>query len=154
MQEPKLTEYDQLAARTEAAVDRFHKVTEELKSTEAALSKTAELMGATVDYAKTRPVFDGYKAARYSKKCLAEHKAELATYHAARKAMNNILNGAKLPKMDALKEKRRQLAAEKKAFYTEYRDAQREMRETVAVKANIDHLLGLTDERKIKEQER
>ncbi len=68
--------------------------------------------------------------------------------------MNDILNGEKLPKMDALKEKRRQLAAEKKALYSDYRDAQREMREAVAVKANIDHLLGLTDERKIKEQER
>ncbi len=154
LQEHKLTEYGQLAARTEAAVDRFHKVTEELKSTESALSETAELMGAVVDYAKTRPVFDGYKAARYSKKYLAEHEAELATYRAARTTMNNILSGAKLPKMDALKEKRRQLAAEKKALYTEYRDAQREMREAVAVKANIDHLLGLTDERKIKEQER
>ena len=154
LQEHKLTEYDQLASRTEAAVDRFHKVTGELKSTEAALSKIAELMGATVDYAKTCPVFDGYKATRYSKKYLAEHEAELATYRAARAAMNDILNGAKLPKMDALKEKRRQLAAEKKTLYTEYRDAQREMREAVAVKANIDHLLGLTDERKNKEQER
>ena len=154
MQEHKLTEYDQLAARTEAVVDRFHRVTGELKSTETALSKIAELMGATVDYAKTRPVFDSYKAARYSKKHLAEHEAKLATYRAARTAMNDILNGAKLPKMEALKEKRRQLAAGKKALYTEYRDAQREMREAVAVKANIDHLLGLTDERKIKEQER
>lgn len=154
LQEHKLTEYDQLAARTEAAVDRFHKVTGELKSTEAALSKTAALMGATVDYAKTRSVFDSYKAAQYSKKYLAEHEAELATYRAARAAMNNILSGAKLPKMDALKEKRRRLAAEKKALYAEYRDAQHEMREAVAVKANIDHLLGLTDERKIKEQER
>jgi hypothetical protein len=56
--------------------------------------------------------------------------------------------------MDALKEKRCRLAAEKKALYTEYRDAQGKMREAVAVKANIDHLLGLTDERKNKEQER
>lgn len=154
LQEHKLTEYDQLSARTEAAVDRFHKVTGELKSSEAALSKTAELMGAMVDYAKTRPVFDGYKAARYSKKYLAEHESELATYRAARVAMNSLLSGAKLPKMDALKEKRRRLAAEKNALYAEYRDAQREMRESVAVKVNIDHLLGLTDERKIKEQER
>ncbi len=132
LQEHKLTEYDQLAARTEAAVDRFHKLTGELRQTEAELSKTAELMSATVDYAKTRPVFDCYKATRYSKKYLAEYEAELATYRAARATMNDILNGAKLPKMDALKEKRRRLAAEKKALYTEYRDAQREMRETVA----------------------
>ena len=60
-------------------------------------------MAATVDYAKTRPVFDGYKAARYSKKYLAQHEAELATYRAAKDTMNTILNGAKLPKIEALK---------------------------------------------------
>ncbi len=154
LQEHKLTEYSQLSAQTEATVDRFHELTNQLRQTEAELSITAELMGATVDYAKTRPVFDGYKAVRYSNKYLAGHEAELATYRVVRATMNDILNGAKLPKMDTLKEKRRQLAAEKKALYTKYRDAQHEMREAVAVKANIDHLLGLTDERKNKEQER
>ena len=48
-------------------MDRFHALAGEIQSTEAALSKTSELMGAVVDYAKARPVFDGYKAARYSK---------------------------------------------------------------------------------------
>ena len=107
-----------------------------------------------MQYAKTRPVFDGYKAERYSKKYLAEHGPELADYRAAKATINDLLDGEKLPKMDALKEKRRKLAAQKKALYTEYRSAQQEMRETVAVKANIDHLLGLADQRKNKEQER
>ena len=126
----------------------------ELQTTEAALSKVSGLMGAVVDYAKARPVFDGYKAARYSKKYLAEHEAELATYRAARAAMNELLGGEKLPKMDALKKQRRELADKKKALYAEYRQAQRDMREAVAVKANIDHLLGLTDGRDDKEQTR
>lgn len=105
-------------------------------------------------YAKTRPVFDGYKAARYSKKYLAQHEVELATYRAAKDTMNTILNGAKLPKIEALKKSRRELAGQKKELYAEYRDAQRQMREAVAIKANIDHLLGITDERENKAQER
>ena len=96
----------------------------------------------------------GYKAARYSKKYLAEHGPELADYRAAKAALNELLDGEKLPKMDALKEKRRKLAARKKALYAEYRAAQQEMREAVAVKANIDHLLGVTDGRENKAQER
>ena len=60
-------------------------------------------MGAVVQYAKTRPVFDGYKAARYSRKYLAQHEAELADYRAAKAAMSELLGGAKLPKMDTLK---------------------------------------------------
>ena len=143
-----------LAASTEAAVDRAHKLAGELRDTEAALSKTSELMGAVVQYAKTRPVFDGYKAARYSKKYLAQHEAELADYRAAKAAMNELLGGAKLPKMDALKKERRELSEKKKALYAEYRKAQADMRQAVAVKANIDHLLGHTDERENKAQER
>ena len=130
LQEHQLTEYDQLAAQADGTAQRFHALAGELRQTEADLAKTSALMEAVVQYAKSRPVFEGYKAARYSKKYLAEHGP------------------------DALKEKRRKLAARKKALYAEYRAAQQEMREAVAVKANIDHLLGLSDERKNKEQER
>ncbi|CAB1250500.1 conserved protein of unknown function [Ruminococcaceae bacterium BL-6] len=154
LQEHKLTDYTQLAARTEIAVDRFHRLGEELQQTEAALSKTAELMAVTVNYAKARPVFDGYKASRYSKKYLAEHEVELATYRAATAAMRDLLGGAKLPKMDDMKKSRRELAEKRKVLYGDYRDAQREMREAVAVKTNIDHLLGVTDGRENKAQER
>ena len=154
LQEHKLTDYEELAASTEAAVDRAHALAGELQAVEKELSRASALMGAVVQYAKARPVFDGYKAAKYSKKYLAEHGPELADYRAAKAALNELLDGEKLPKMDALKEKRRKLAARKKALYAEYRAAQQEMREAVAVKANIDHLLGLSDERKNKEQER
>ena len=153
LREHGLADYGALAASTEAAVDRAHKLAGELRDTEAALSHTAQLMGAVVKYAKTRPVFDGYKAARYSKKYLAQHEAELSDYRAAKAAMSDLLGGAKLPKMDALKKQRRELAEKKKALYAEYRKAQADMREAVAVKGNIDCLLGHTDERN-KAQER
>ena len=124
LQENNLTDYDALAAKTTAAVDRAHALAGELQTTEASLSKVSGLMGAVVDYAKARP------------------------------AMNELLGGEKLPKMDALKKQRRELADKKKSLYAEYRRAQRDMREAVAVKANIDHLLGLTDGRTDKEQTR
>ena len=154
LREHGLTDYEALAASTEAAVDRFQSLAGELRDTEEALSRTSQLMGAVVQYAKTRPVFDGYKAARYSKKYLAQHEAELADYRAAKAAINELLDGAKLPKMDTLKKKHRELADKKKSLYTEYRKAQADMREAVAVKANVDHLLGYPDGREDKVQER
>lgn len=154
LREHKLGDYATLEAATNGAVDRFHALAGELRETEAALAKSSELMAAVVDYAKTRPVFEGYKAARYSKKYLAEHESELATYRAAKAAMNDLLAGSKLPKMEALKKSRRELAEKKKALYEEYRKAQREMREAVAIKTNIDHLLGVTGGRENKAQER
>lgn len=154
LREHGLSDYEALASSTEAAVDRFHALAGELRDTEAALSHTSQLMGAVVQYAKTRPVFDGYKAARYSKKYLAQHEAELSDYRAAKAAMSELLDGAKLPKMDALKKRRRELSEKKKALYAEYRKAQADMREAVAVKGNIDFLRGYPEGREDKAQER
>ena len=98
LQEHQLTEYDQLAAQADGASQRFHALAGELRQTEADLAKTSALMEAVVQYAKSRPVFEGYKAARYSKKYLAEHGPELADYRAAKAALNELLGGEKLPK--------------------------------------------------------
>ena len=154
LKEQQLYEYDDLAAKTDVATERFHTLAGDIQQTEAELSRVSDLMAAVVQYAKTRPAFDGYKAAKYSRKYLAEHEAELADYRAAKATLNDLLGGAKLPRMSDLKEKRRTLAAQQKALYVDYREAQQRMREAVAVKANIDHLLGVTDQRKNKAQER
>ena len=154
LKEHQLFEYDDLAAKTDAATELFHTLAGDIQQTEAELSRVSDLMAAVVQYAKTRPAFDGYKAAKYSRKYLAEHEAELADYRAAKATMAELLGGEKLPKMDVLKEKRRQLAARKKALYLEYRKAQQDMRELVAVKGSVDHLRGLTDNQRKKEQER
>ena len=154
LKEQQLYEYDDLAAKTDAATERFHTLAGDIQQTEAELSRVSDLMAAVVQYAKTRPAFDGHKAAKYSRKYLAEHEAELADYRAAKATMAELLGGEKLPKMDVLKEKRRQLAARKKALYLEYRKAQQDMRELVAVKGSVDHLRGLTDNQRNKEQAR
>ena len=154
LKEHQLFEYDDLAAKTDAATERFHTLAGDIQQTEAEISRVSDLMAAVVQYAKTRPAFDGYKAAKYSRKYLAEHEAELADYRAAKATMAELLGGEKLPKMDVLKEKRRQLAARKKALYLEYRKAQQDMRELVAVKGSVDHLRGLTDNQRNKEQAR
>ena len=154
LKEQQLYEYDDLAAKTDAATERFHTLAGDIQQTEAELSRVSDLMAAVVQYAKTRPAFDGYKAAKYSRKYLAEHEAELADYRAVKATMAELLGGEKLPKMDVLKEKRRQLAARKKALYLEYRKAQQDMRELVAVKGSVDHLRELTDNQRNKEQAR
>ena len=68
--------------------------------------------------------------------------------------MSEILAGAKLPKMETLKKSRQELATRKKALRADYREAQKQMRELVAVKGNVDYLLGVTGGRQDKEQTR
>ena len=103
------------------------------------------------NYNSVRDEFTGMLKNQIAK---SNNGIERSKYRAAKDTMNTILNGAKLPKIEALKKSRRELAGQKKALYAEYREAQRQMREAVAIKANIDHLLGITDERENKAQER
>lgn len=62
--------------------------------------------------------------------------------------------GAKLPKMDVLKEEGRKLTAKKKQLYGEYQKARRDMQEIVTIKANIDTLMGYTEPGRKQEKER
>ena len=77
------------------------------------MKTNAGLKVATVQYAKTRPIFEQYKATKYSRKFLAENEADLELYRAAQAEMRSLLGGAKLPKMNVLKEEGRKLTAKK-----------------------------------------
>ena len=154
LQDNGLTDYEQLEQKATAATERFHKLSDQIKSTEAALHTNMELKAATVQYAKTRPVFEKYKASKYSKKFLAEHEADIELYRAACADFKAILGGAKLPKMDTLKEEGCKLSEQKKKLYAEYRKAKADMQEVTTIKANIDYLLGYSEPGRKKEQER
>ena len=154
IQDNNLTDYEQLAKKATEAADRFHAISEQIKQTEQAMKTNAGLKAATVQYAKTRPVFEQYKATKYSRKFLAEHEADLELYRAAQAEMRSLLGGAKLPKMDVLKEEGRKLTAKKKQLYGEYQKARRDMQEIVTIKANIDTLMGYTEPGRKQEKER
>ena len=127
LQENGLLSYEELEAKAAAASSRFHTLSEQIQQLETDMNTNAALKGAIVDYAKARPVFEQYKASRYSRKFLAEHECEIALYRAARATFVSILNGGKLPKMDKLKTEWQELTAKKKAAYKEYRAARSEM---------------------------
>lgn len=64
LRENGLMEYEQLEQKAVELTDRFHTLSDSIKSTESAMRINAELKAAVVDYAKTHPVFEGYKAAK------------------------------------------------------------------------------------------
>jgi hypothetical protein len=154
LQDNGLTEYGELEKKAAETTDRFHALSNQIKQTESAMNTNRELKSATVQYARTRPVFEKYKAAKYSRKFLAEHEADIELYRAAQADLKRLLDGAKLPKMDVLKEEGRKLAEQKRKLYAEYQRVRRDMQEVNTAKANIDYLLGYAGQDKKKEQER
>ena len=99
----------------------------------------------------------GQTAEKDFAKRVADYKelfgVHIELYRAACADFKAILGGAKLPKMDTLKEEGRKLAEQKKKLYAEYRKAKADMQEVTTIKANIDYLLGYSEPGRKKEQE-
>ena len=113
LQENGLTDYDLLRRKQETAVDRAHTLAGELRAVEEELSRTSALMGAVVDYAKDPARVRWLQGRRILKISGRGIMRELAAYRAARFTMNEIWTEAKLPKMEKLKQERRELAERK-----------------------------------------
>jgi hypothetical protein len=152
LQENDLMDYADLEKKANSATAKFHELGNNIKVIEAAQKSNVELKSALVDWAKTRAVFEGYKVAKYSNKYLAEHEADIRIHRAAQADFKRLLNGARLPKMAELKAESTRLKSEKSTLYKEFRATREDMKTVITAKANIDHLLGLSD--KAKSQDR
>ena len=137
----QLLDYQVLSEKTAAATGRYHQLGDKIKAAEKRMAEIAVLRTHIVNYAKTREVYVAYRKAGYSKKFRAEHEADILLHQAAKRAFDE-LNIKKLPKMKDLQAEYAALLAEKKAAYTDYRKARDEMRELLAVKANVDQIMG------------
>lgn len=154
LQDNGLTDYGQLEKRAAKATGLFHDLSDQIKQTEAALHVNVELKAATVQYARTRPVFEKYKAAKYSRRFLLEHEADIKLYRLAQADLKRLLDGAKLSKIGILQEEGKKLMQQKRKLYGEYQMARRDMQGVTSAKANIDYLLGNAEQKTRKEQER
>lgn len=89
-----------------------------------------------LNYARTRDVFQQYKASGYSKKFLNEHQQEIDRHRAAKRAFNE-LGLQKLPSKKSLDMEYSQLLAKKKDAYAAYRDAKEQARELLTHRENL-----------------
>lgn len=139
--------YSDLEQKTSAAVSRFNELSDRIKSMEKQLSDNSEFQKQIVNYSKTRTVYTEYRKAGYSKKFRAEHEADILIHQAAKKYFDS-LKVEKLPTVKMLREEYASVLQEKRKAYAEYKQVRTEMRELQNVKANIDYLLGASDDRK------
>ena len=150
LREHGLLDYAELKEKTDAATARFNALSAQIKAAETRMAEVTVLKTQIINYAKTREVFDGYKASKYSKKYLAEHEADILLHRAAKKTFNDM-GIQKLPTVKSLQEEYAKLLAEKKAAYADYRRSRDEMRELLTHRANVDKILG-TEEREAEKQ--
>lgn len=154
LQEHGIDSYEELDALSADAMAQFNALSQEIKACEARLNEIADLKKAITTYSKTRDVYVAYRQSGYSKKYLAEHESEIAMHKAAQ-AKFDSLGLEKLPRISELSAEYDQVLAKKKAAYSRYKEARRNMGDLLIAKQNVDLLLSDDDGKKrIHEQNR
>ena len=136
-----LTDYDELAKRTEEASARYHDLGSQIKEIEKRMEETAAMRRHIINYVKTKDVYTAYRKAGYSKKFYAAHESDILIHKAAKQAFDE-LKLEKLPTVKMLQERYAALEAERKTAYSSYRQAREDMRNLLTAKANVDRLLS------------
>lgn len=141
LQENNIDSYEKLDALAEEATDRFHDLSDKIKSCEARLKEIGSLKKAIVDYSKTRSVYEDYRKAGYSKKYFEEHREEI-TIHQAAKKMFDTLPPGRIPKVKDLSAEYTEVLTAKKEAYAAYRAAKKEMQKYTIAQKNVEMLLN------------
>ena len=137
LQENKIGSIKEMQERVDAATARYHELGDSIKAAEARMAEIAVLRTHIVNYARTRPVYDAYRKAGYSKRFLEAHREEI-TLHKAAKAAFDEPGLKKLPKAKDLSIEYAELLKKKKEAYPDYRKAQDEMQELMKAQKNVE----------------
>ena len=97
LQENNIDSYEKLDALAEGATNRFHEISEEIRSYESRLKEIGKLKKAIADYSKTSGVYEAYRKAGYSRKFFEDNREEITIHKAAKKVFDSLL-GEKVPK--------------------------------------------------------
>ncbi len=147
-----VADYGELAARADAAGEKFDALSVRIRQLEGRMAENAQLKTHIINYSKTREVYKEYKKSRHKKEYLAGHAEEIKKHEAA-KAAFDALNGKPIPKVAQLSQEYAALLAEKKECYEEYKAARKEMVDYQTAKHNVDIILGLEPQEAEKKKE-
>lgn len=150
LQEHKIGSIEEMQERVDAATARYHELGDSIKAAEARMAEIAVLRMHIVNYARTRPVYDAYRKAGYSKRFLEDHREEI-TLHKAAKAAFDEAGLKKLPKAKELSIEYAELLKKKKEAYPDYRKARDEMQELMKAQKNVE--MFFAEERSTTEKE-
>ena len=137
LQENKIGSIEEMQERVDAATARYHELGDSIKAAETRMAEIAVLRTHIVNYARTRPVYDAYRKAGYSKRFLEAHREEI-TLHKAAKAAFDEPGLKKLPKAKDLSIEYAELLKKKKEAYPDYRKARDEMQELMKAQKNVE----------------
>ena len=145
LKEKDIRDYDSLAEKAHLASATFDDLRAKIKDCDQRLDEITDLRQHIFNYAKTRDVYEKYRKGGYKKSFYEAHRQEITIHKAAKAAFNKLPKdrkpGGKLPTVKQLNEEFKEVLAEKKKNYSEYREAKKSMQDYVKAKHNIDEFM-------------
>lgn len=142
LQDHGLMNYAALSERAAAASAEYHELSGETKALEQRMKENKLLEKHIANYARTRPIYEAYRKAGYSKIFLAAHEGDI-TLHKEAKRYFDSLGIKKLPSTKTLHIEYAKLAKKKEEAYADFRKRREDIKELLAAKANVDRILGM-----------
>ena len=153
LQEQKIGSIEEMQERVDTVTARYHELGDSIKIAEKRMAEIAVLREHIINYTKTRPVYDAYRKAGYSKKFLDAHREQI-TLHKSAKAAFDEAGLKKLPKVKTLNAEYTGLLTQKKTAYTDYRKAKEEMQELLRAQKNVEMFFAEEKDTQEKQQTR
>ena len=151
LQEHGIRDYEELSKKADQTTERFNAVSSQIKEKEEKLNDIASLKMHIINFAKTKKIYDAYRDSGYDKDFFETHREEITLHRAAKEAFNRY-KGKKLPKIKELSEQYREVLAEKRKLYSEYKKAKKEMMDVKIAKQDIDRFLKIDEEQHRKDK--
>ena len=153
-----LLKYADLEAACDAAVQKYHDISDRTKANSERMKEISELQKHIGTYGKTREIYAQYRKLPPKKQAefYAQHASAIISCEAAKRFFDG-LGLKKLPSIQSLKQECAALLAENKKLYPDQKKAKTEMMELLTAKHNTSRILGLTEEekkRKLRQEER
>lgn len=152
LQERGISSIEELHTIYADTKERYTATHSSLKSVEDRLKTVNKMIHFQGQYFANKPIYDAYRKSKNKAAFLAEHRAEIALYEAAKAQLASMQGDGKLPSLKALKAEKETLTTQKNQLYEDYSILKARMRELDTVLKNIDAMLHTNEQ--VKERER
>nr|WP_230977113.1 relaxase/mobilization nuclease domain-containing protein [Proteiniclasticum sediminis] len=149
--ENNITDYETLVEKTKAATDRYHELSQQIKEIEKRMTEFTDLKKHIINYAKTKEIYTAYRESGFSAKYFESNTENILLHQSAKQGFDSI-SSSKIPSMRDLQQELKTCWELKKSTFKEYSISKKQLKESLTVKSNIDHLLSQNTENRKEKQ--
>jgi Relaxase/Mobilisation nuclease domain. len=139
--ENNILQYADLQSKVDEIAADCDKTGDALKALEKRISDMGLLIKNITVYQQTKPIYDGYRAAKNKGQYRTQNESALILHESAAKALKAAGVSGKLPSVATLQAEYARIVKEKDALYIQYAKQKKQAKEYGIIKSNVDSIL-------------